>query len=511
MAGQSSNKSKTYCSLLSWLSPTPTSTPAEDDHPLGKVLSNLVTSDEVYSLTQVNGQLSEHPHPTNANKTTLCFTFNLHGKEQTITSQNTQAIDQQLAQRREVDTWVITDTDNHTSYKYHNRYDEFKSSASQSAIDKTIAHDLPRCYYGWVVNNITEKQPHQSFVAKQYNWYWGIMGTECFDATEAPHFLQTISSLQQSWRNTKIISGLGAVGLAVGGVYLSSPTWGDTQTTSSLPVLEDHSLQPASLGTNRKLLSTENDLTTGLMAYYPFNGNADDASKNGNNGVVHGATLTEDMHGTPNSAYLFNGVDNWISVPDSPSLNPTNQLTISLWIKNNGMPNGFWPLIHKGGLFASNYANREYSLWLNKNYYIHITAAANENGQKEHNYNQNIPKDNNWLHFAGVLDRTSHRVRLYIDGKPGSSYDDSYSGFNPNEYEMRIGSSEEEAHVKIPFKGIIDDIYLYNRALTDAEITALYVKYKNPKPDLERGLAAYYPFNGNTNDESKNSRGRCHL
>ena len=49
-----------------------------------------------------------------------------------------------------------------------------------------------------------------------------------------------------------------------------------------------------------------------LVAYYPFNGNANDESGNGNNGVVHGATLTFDRFGNPNRAYHFNGIDNFI-------------------------------------------------------------------------------------------------------------------------------------------------------------------------------------------------------
>ncbi len=57
-------------------------------------------------------------------------------------------------------------------------------------------------------------------------------------------------------------------------------------------------------------------LTNGLVLYYPFDGNANDASGNGNNGTVEGATLTTDRFGNPNSAYYFNGVNNDILVPE---------------------------------------------------------------------------------------------------------------------------------------------------------------------------------------------------
>ncbi len=64
------------------------------------------------------------------------------------------------------------------------------------------------------------------------------------------------------------------------------------------------------------------DLDNGLVAYYPFNGNANDASGNGNNAVFNNATLTSDRLGVPNSAYYFNGVDNYIRIPNSPSIIP---------------------------------------------------------------------------------------------------------------------------------------------------------------------------------------------
>ena len=60
----------------------------------------------------------------------------------------------------------------------------------------------------------------------------------------------------------------------------------------------------------------------GLMAWYKFNGNASDSSGNGNHGTVNGATLTSDRFGNANKAYYFNGVDNYIIVPASPSIQP---------------------------------------------------------------------------------------------------------------------------------------------------------------------------------------------
>src|SRR6185436_5235414 len=68
-------------------------------------------------------------------------------------------------------------------------------------------------------------------------------------------------------------------------------------------------------------------LDDGLIAHYPFNGNANDASTNGNNGTVVGAQLTTDRNGNPNQAYLFNGTSDYINV--GQGVKPNFPLTIA--------------------------------------------------------------------------------------------------------------------------------------------------------------------------------------
>lgn len=81
--------------------------------------------------------------------------------------------------------------------------------------------------------------------------------------------------------------------------------------------------------------------TNGLIAEYLFNGNANDTSGQGNDGIVNGSTLTTDRNGNANSAYIFDGVDDYIEIADHSSLDGMDGLTISVWvnvvhvIKNN--------------------------------------------------------------------------------------------------------------------------------------------------------------------------------
>ena len=73
-----------------------------------------------------------------------------------------------------------------------------------------------------------------------------------------------------------------------------------------------------------------------LITYYPFTGNANDSSGNNNNGVVYGATLTEDRFGNGNSAYSFDGIDDYIEVTNNAKLKPTGfPVSVCAWIKAN--------------------------------------------------------------------------------------------------------------------------------------------------------------------------------
>ena len=72
--------------------------------------------------------------------------------------------------------------------------------------------------------------------------------------------------------------------------------------------------------------------TNGLVVFYPFSGNANDASGNGNNGTVDGATLTADRFGYAKSAYYFNGVNGDILVPETFFSATDAAWSLSVWI-----------------------------------------------------------------------------------------------------------------------------------------------------------------------------------
>jgi hypothetical protein len=78
-------------------------------------------------------------------------------------------------------------------------------------------------------------------------------------------------------------------------------------------------------------------LTQGLVAYYPFNGNANDETGNSHNGTVNDATLTTDKNGNTNSAYSFDGVNDYINISNIDLANKS--FSISFWLKRNNYGN----------------------------------------------------------------------------------------------------------------------------------------------------------------------------
>src|SRR5450759_5181083 len=166
------------------------------------------------------------------------------------------------------------------------------------------------------------------------------------------------------------------------------------------------------------------NLTQGLVAYYPFNGNANDASGNGNNPVLNNATLTTDRFGNANSAYSFNGTSNYIQIPNSPSLNPSSQISICAWVKVQGFYLG--PCRGNSILMKANTEGPPgYKLRIDENHYPGnyscgpIVDIDHEFfyglGQPIQNYSYPWIKTNQW--YSVVYTYDGKTAKLYVDCK----------------------------------------------------------------------------------------------
>lgn len=227
-----------------------------------------------------------------------------------------------------------------------------------------------------------------------------------------------------------------------------------------------------------------------LVAFYPFNGNANDESGNNNNGTVNGATLTIDRFGNPDSAYLFDGVDDYILVPNSSSLDIIgNELTISMWLYNdNPETNNSWKGISKGGYDIGN----GYEL---------IFTNGNSNGNSSLNiggggyFTSSFNSFNNqWIMLTGTSNNGVGT--MYINGIIQSHFQQGGINLNSSLSDLFIGKRNPANNYAGFLKGKIDDIRIYKSTLTAAEIASLYTNNTLKVAKIEDVTSSsFYVFN----------------
>jgi hypothetical protein len=217
------------------------------------------------------------------------------------------------------------------------------------------------------------------------------------------------------------------------------------------------------------------DLSDGLVAYYPFNGNANDESGNGNDGTVNGATLTQDRFGNENSAYSFDGVDDYIDIGNNSTLKPQLPVTISLWVNlNENSTDDF--------LFSNNFTNDSYSgVFISVandlgTVGIHFGDGGYPSPQNRRTkWGTSIIEVGEWYHIAGVL-RSFSDMDIYINAtNDGGNYEGYASSLEYDSNSGNIGRMDQSSfNPPVYSYSTIDDIRFYNRALSEDEIESLY-------------------------------------
>jgi hypothetical protein len=211
----------------------------------------------------------------------------------------------------------------------------------------------------------------------------------------------------------------------------------------------------------------------GLVAYYPFSVNANDASNNNHHGTVYGAVSATDRHGVSRAAYKFDGVDDYIELRDEASFD-FNEYTISVWVRVDTLPivpaplqPGRYTTINKGsslGNYTLDVAKYGGASYCNLSY-SHRTAAGN--------WGMRCSAENlyrfNWYQVTITMDT---EMRFYVNGTLACTSTGMTAAVQ-NDDPVLIGklrSASDERH----FKGFIDDVRFYNRALSATEIQQLY-------------------------------------
>jgi hypothetical protein len=206
-------------------------------------------------------------------------------------------------------------------------------------------------------------------------------------------------------------------------------------------------------------------LSIGLLFHVPFSGNADDIGEGALSGVVTGATSTTDHNGEANEAYFFDGDDDVINYGSAPelALGARNTYTMTAWVKPEQRDDDVRRIViskFNGGVAAGWYlgvnSDDKIQAYRNAAPWSVIGDAANSASEYVH-----IASSYDGSNFSvwrnGVLDST-----IPYPGHPSDQATD-----------VLIGGSFSQNNVNPSFKGTIDDVRIYNRVLTDDELTWL--------------------------------------
>ena len=215
-------------------------------------------------------------------------------------------------------------------------------------------------------------------------------------------------------------------------------------------------------------------LRKGLVAHYTMSQDSLKGSLLGdktpyeNDGTIYGATFATDRKGQANKCMYFDGVDDYVDCGNADILSAPSNLTVEAWFMTNTVTLAYQQIVGKQSflneyrliLYNNNLAgqiyssSREYSIHSNKS---GVTIVAG-----------------NWYHAVMTYDKQN--FRLYVNGIQVDVLPLSIT-IAPNSYRLRIGRNSSAAYY---FNGLIDDVRIYNRALSQEEITLLYNSY-NPK------------------------------
>ena len=244
--------------------------------------------------------------------------------------------------------------------------------------------------------------------------------------------------------------------------------------------------------------------TTGLVGYWPFSGNANDASGNGYNLTNYNVTYDIDKSQNTNACAYFSGNASYLKSQTAFSqITSSPKQSYSFWFKN----------VQSNWRYIVNYASSattRISIVPNTLASTKSIGLIGENGCYNCNGSSgsatiNTPGlDIGWHHVVVSVDINNYSV--YYDGSLLTTQ--THSGFNCVDSAFRFVLGNDVVCSPEYYNMYLDDIGVWNRSLTQSEVTALYNQAPNPVLPSNiptSGLLAYYPFNGNANDLSGNA------
>lgn len=248
-------------------------------------------------------------------------------------------------------------------------------------------------------------------------------------------------------------------------------------------------------------LTTPTAVDTGLKGYWSFNGSdLSGTTAYDRSGVSSTGTLTNGpavVEGVNGQALRFDGSDDYVTVPHGTTSDPTTQITLSAWVKRSGIGSQQF-IIGKGR--AASISNNYYILQFTASNLLNLTLADTTTVYSVSS-NSTITDTNSWHHIVGTWDGAT--MRLFINGIQDKNTAAFTGPLDVDNDDLTIGN--RGVFFNRPFHGILDEVRIYNRAITSSEIKAQYDAGNPDKSNtsasqpqgtgrLDSGLVAYYPL-----------------
>jgi hypothetical protein len=243
-----------------------------------------------------------------------------------------------------------------------------------------------------------------------------------------------------------------------------------------------------------------------LVGWWPFNGNANDESGIGNNGTVNGAVMATDRFGNANTSFSFDGIDDFIEVDINNSL-PIG-LSISVWVSSN-LPNSQFE--HKGIVWSrlsGPSANPPFPANQATGIMIHpngiLCTASDGNSIVQIQDTGQYYNNSSWYHLVFTYDVNSGNTKIFVNGIETKSIQSiNLSPIDLAYNTIKIGKDEITGYGNRHWNGLIDDIGIWNRALTTCEIKNLYNGGVPNSSQTQTALDTYtWPVNNQTYTQS---------
>jgi len=201
--------------------------------------------------------------------------------------------------------------------------------------------------------------------------------------------------------------------------------------------------------------------TNNLVAYWPFDGDVDDKSGNGNDGTNNGATFTN--FGKINQALSFDGVNDYVSITDDDIFDfGSGEFSVESWIKTTSV-------LRQWAVTRYKYYGPGWGLGTQSGYTLGYIRTAESGTNKREIGGIVSVSDNNWHHI--VMVRTGDKIKLYTDGV--FEIEGTLAGDVNDDEPIEVGRISFEGGSQY-MSGLIDEVKIYNRALNATEISEHY-------------------------------------